>query len=131
MNITFEESLKSYMPVYYHFLDGFINKNVSFTSEKTYRFILSNSSVFLNTKINLLKYLIVNKKINLDFNGNKYEIDLEKDIRTNRILSDVANLFHYCICQISADKHATSLLFFIKEKDLFVASFNSGEGCLD
>ena len=40
----------------------------------------------------------------------------------------ITNMFNYCICQIGNDKHATSLLFFIKDTHLYVASFNSGNG---
>jgi len=125
MSITFEESLERYMPVYYHFLVGF-------TIDKIYAFITSDSSIFLNSKINLLKYSIdIKKNIILNFKGynnESFQINFEESLGSIKIISVIPDLFHYCICQISADKHATSLLFFIKDRDLFVASFNSGEG---
>jgi hypothetical protein len=45
--ISFKDSLKDYLPIYFHFLDGFLNPNVGSTSEQTLNFIHKNKN-FLN-----------------------------------------------------------------------------------
>jgi len=131
MNITFEESLENYMSVYYYFLDGYINPDVGYPIENTYGFILSHFNEFLiKNKINLLKYLISDNIISLIFQGFidiKVDFDID-NLQSNEKIWDITKIFNYCICQIGNDTHATSLLFFIKNRDLYVASFNSGEG---
>jgi hypothetical protein len=40
--INFKDSLINYKPVYYHFLDGYINKKVGNYIDKTYEFVLEH-----------------------------------------------------------------------------------------
>jgi len=137
MDISFENSLKEYMPIYYYFLDGYINPNVMYSSDKIYNFILNNNITPIcndNTMITFLNYEInyLEKTINLIFKfynkkERSYKISIDK-LEDNCDISEIMELFTYCIWQSTNNSHITSLLFFIKDNCFNVASFNSGDG---
>ena len=39
MSITFKKSLEDFMPIYYHFLDGYIDPEIGFTTPKVINFV--------------------------------------------------------------------------------------------
>lgn len=43
MDMWFDDSLKYYLPVYYHFLDGFLDPIYGYTLEKTLSFLYNNN----------------------------------------------------------------------------------------
>jgi hypothetical protein len=123
MTISFLDSLDKYMPIYYHFLDGYINKNVGFNIDKIYDLILGNNILHKPNGITLLKYTINNNIINLNFSSSKTNIQtLKFNLKNIRANDEILKMFHYCICQIINDNHITSLLFFIKDNNLYVSS---------
>ena len=130
--INYKDSLDNYMPIYYHFLDGYINKDVGYNKNKIYDFILKNN-ILPNNKITLLNYYINDNKLRLEFifNNlliNNFIINFSDKIESNRLFNEIETMFNYCICQIGIDKHATSLLFYINNKKMYACLFNSGEG---
>ena len=137
-NITFNESLEKYKPIYYHFLDGYIDPNIGYTQDKIYSFILNHIKLPYIDKITLLnvKVDIITYNINLIFTNIKSGIIKNYNINYNNIdrifydsiLSEIIELFTYCIYQVSNDYHATSLVIFITNNILNIASFNSGKG---
>ena len=81
--------------------------------------------------------------VNCDYKINFIELNFYKFIKKNdmtpyliivkslndkKIIDSLLDLFKYCICQIIADKHATSLLIFQNYGKLNILSFNSGSG---
>ena len=136
--IDFNYSLKNNLPMYYHFLDGYIDPNIGFETSKIYDFILNHKILPYkgDSKINdikLLKYMITDSDIILNFydvnssnmTPKTFNIILGEKLQYD---SELMKMFTYCILQVTNDNHATSFVFFIKDDKLFITSFNSGKG---
>ena len=103
----FKKSIELHKCAYYHFLDNLINtKDNGNISEHVINFI--NENIVLNDII-----CLINMKIE------RQQIDNLFDLITNN---------KYCIFQTGFDKHATSLVFYVKDNKLYLFSFNSGKG---
>ena len=105
-SINFNKSVLFYKPIYYHFLDGYINQNEG-----------SNLEPFVAKFHNELTLNETNIKISVKLIDSDI---LEDDFRINPNI--------YYIFQTSQDNHATSLLLFIKNDKYYILSFNSGLG---
>ena len=137
--ITFKKSIDNYLPIYYHFLDGYINPNIGFDKDKVYSFI-TNHQILPSTLddsnkfITLLDYTINKTSIILIFTVFKptkniiFTFNFDEDIKSRTDLSEIIELFKYCICNVINNSHATSLVTFINNNTLNIASFNSGLG---
>ena len=144
--ITFRDSIDNYLPVYYHFLDGYINKNVGYLPDKIYNFIKNNYKNFTDDNLSILEISYVKDFVYFVFThlpSNKlyaYKVfldgtdiiikydDEDGDDDKDVTIEDLKFLLNYCILQVSNDKHSTSLLFFNKDDNFNILSFNSGAG---
>ena len=129
--INFKSSLNNYRPIYFYFLDGLIDKDIWYDTEKTYNFFINNN--LINDKINLLEIEIkdiFNLNLNFKFN-NKEIIECLYNHDTGNFninYSEIWKKFDYCISQQISNNHATSLLIYKNEEDIYISSFNSGAG---
>jgi hypothetical protein len=104
--INFNKSILFYKPIYYHFLDGYLNPNEGSNLEPFIKkfhdeLTLNNSNI-----------IIYNKLIESE--------SLEKVISNN--------LNIYLIFITGHNNHNTSLITFFKENKYYILSFNSGDG---
>ena len=133
-NISFYDSFENYLPIYFHFLDGFLNPSYGYKKDKLLNFLYKNNNNLIpqnNPNIYYLNfsYNYDTDMINLKFHNCKdtpIDININKDSDIN--IQQILPLFSYCICQINANDHATSLLIYNNNKKLNVLSFNSGLG---
>jgi hypothetical protein len=126
--------IKENQPCLYHFLDGLLNENIGCEKKISRNFIFNNhiddNVVFLNITSEKKKFY-ENEKLKLIF-YNKDNIENAEVIWSDKItLEIIKQYFKYCICQLSNNDHATSLLFFIKDNILYTLSINSGAGIKD
>lgn len=110
--INFKKSIYHYNPIYYHFLDGYINPNKgsnlnNFISEFHNDLILNNSDIKLYDSIN-------NNIINSE--------TIQENIENNKNI--------YQIIKVNNDLYATSLLLFIKNDKYYILCYNSGKGIM-
>lgn len=133
--ITFNDSVEFYKPIYFHFLDGFINENVG--DALIHFFLYKHRDYLLYDKIRFIEMNITTQKMSLSFLNFKNEkedktIDIENKnndfIITDDIYDNIIHYLNYSIFNHGADNHATSIIFMIKNDSLFVCSFNSGLG---
>ena len=142
MSITFKDSLTDYLAIYFHFLDGFLNPNYGYTNIQLFNFLKKNNSFlipenvqeiyFLSSKLETMKDKI---EIELKFTNLEDNIDIvllleeiENIDKYNDKLLKLNKVFNYCIYQITANNHATSLLIYKNNGKIYVLSFNSGLG---
>ena len=146
------DSIKREAPVYFHFLDGYLNPDYGSASETITDFVTSNSIYFdeekysqyvpeecnIVTSIEQLydSSLAVNyfdgktkKKVKQIFDGKTMkEVNQNIKIFTDSEKKPVIEMLEYCIYQVSNDSHATSIVFFTKNNCLYCMSVNSGKG---
>jgi hypothetical protein len=72
MNISFHDSIENYLPVYFHFLDGFLNPNYGYKKNKLLNFLKNNKDNLIPQNISEIYYLDFNydyttESINLKF----------------------------------------------------------------
>jgi hypothetical protein len=132
MTTIFSDSLTALIPMYYHFLDGYLNPD-SGCSLETIKNLFKNNPELLGEKydINLLSISSVKSYDDSLTNiNNIYEFYNLKTYKTTKISDDrlEKDNFNYCIYQTGCDNHATSILFRINENKLYVDTFNSGLG---
>ena len=148
MELNFFEKTNKYRPVFFHWLDGFIKKDIGNSKFRTTKFINEVigplcSRPELNKEITICNHTIISNKKLLEFTNLKtkeqnriylnpftHEISIysnSDEIKSN-INFYLLKLFNYCIVQLGDEVHAISLLTFIKEKKLFACIVNSGEG---
>lgn len=129
MNDTFFNSLTKLRPMYYHFLDGYINPDASSNLDVIKNLFMKNK-IFNGTNI-------VNNIYLLSINDEFYKFDhltddnLSRNIKISSLKnleSEIYKLFEYCIYQTVNDVHATTILFRCIEKKLYIDTFNSGMG---
>ena len=104
--INFNKSILFYKPIYYHFLDGYINKNEG-SNLQLFITKFHDKLTFNNNNIKIKSSLIESSIIENDFNNNP-------------------NIYY--IFQTMHNNHTTSLLLFIKDNKHYILSFNSGLG---
>jgi hypothetical protein len=136
-NITFDMSINSFRPLYYHFLDGFLNPDTGSSMEvirsiiKHYDFIVKTSETikiwFLQmNNDDFLFYNIQNKP------NKPITYDFILEFITNPILDDkwidFLQKLEYCIYHVANNKHATSILIQCKNNKCIISCFNSGMG---
>ena len=121
---TMSESLIYLKPMYYYFLDGYLNENSG-----------SNLSIIQNMFIKYKNLFNPNIKILFnDFNDNnlKFYTSYGKtyilDFSAINQHNFKNSIFKYCIYHIACDSHALSILFRINDNKLYVECFNSGIG---
>jgi hypothetical protein len=90
---TFDNSIYKLRPIYYHFLDGYLDENVGFNTNDTLNFIKTYISQFINSNI-------VCENI-LNYSSTKFVDDLQNN--------------KYIVLQQGHDNHATSFVFFYKK----------------
>ena len=136
--ITFDQTINSLRPIYYHLLDGYLNpycgSSISIVRNiivdfKLWSHKLANNITFLEISDNyIILYNILNKK-------EIYRIDIDQLIeRTNKKnrIDDILKHLEYCIYHVVNDNHATSIVIECKkilDKTICkVSCFNSGAG---
>jgi hypothetical protein len=117
---TFFDSLIDQRPIYYHFLDGYINPNYGNSIIKSLDFIKSNNYLLPSKDI---KFINFNNK-NIFINDLKFSYDNLNTDQKNLIVNNLK----YSILPIGEDNHITTLLFFIKNNKFNLLYFNSGLG---
>jgi hypothetical protein len=132
--ISFKDSIENYLPIYFYFLDGFLNPDHGYNKNKILNFLYNNNNFLIPIEISDICYLNFNynnNNIELNFYNCRNEIPKKIIITNGQIddnICDIIEQFKYCICQISANNHATSILIFIEDDKINVLSFNSGKG---
>ena len=122
-DINFTDSLKYLRPLYYHFLDEFIN-NETGSSIACVQYMFIKYRNLFNSNIKILLF----------DNSNYYQYS--SDIRLYKFLGPYLdinkesfnNIFKYCIFHLGCDKHAQSILFRVKDDKMYIECFNSGSG---
>jgi len=138
----FKNSIFNCKPIFFHFLDGFLNEE-GYTISQTHEFLKTTNIINNFFKSNHIEPLLfledsydINKYKFYDMLENKISIDIIND---SQILIDSQDLnksnldkfkkiFNYTIYHVGNDKHATCLVWFIKLNKLHILSFNSGDG---
>ena len=140
-NITFNDSINSYLPIYYHFLDGYISENIGYDTSRIQKFIKNVRHTLLpigSNNINILFVSLDNNTftINLRFynlnddstNDIKINYDeIEKKLNDTEFINNLISLFNYCIYYNLSDNHATSILINNKNNNWYMMAFNSGD----
>ena len=139
-NINFMNMVRDNKPIFFHFLDGYLNEE-GYTQILLCNFLIKNNIIknfnkeINNKSINIL-VPIDNVKIEfIDIVNSKDKND-EIIINTSKIIlngndindQDYENLFNYCIYILGQNKHQTTIVFFIKNRNFHILSFNSGMG---
>lgn len=124
----FSDSLENDRCLYYHFLDGFINKDFGNTIESSLNFINKKRKYLLTPEINILNKINISPHISrIDIIGLPESIYYKKDISSDKFDIIMENL-KYSILPILSTGHITTMLFFIKDYKLNLLYFNSGDG---
>jgi len=133
--ITFDISLIDFAPLYFHFLDGHLNSKFGSKIKIinnliiNYNFIDINDEtdkiVFLKIKENSLSFSnFRNENINFSFD------EIIKNINDETYIDKIFDRLNYCLYNVGLDKHATTILFELKDDSIIISFFNSGEGIL-
>ena len=139
-NNLLEELLSFYPPSLFHFLDGHLNPDFGCISTKIIDFIKSyqNETKITNITNDIMFYTDESFKINnnddkisfkfenkiINFNITNNDINLEINIENiKKIIDNKYNIF-----TIDNDSHATAIIFFTKDNNLYMLSCNSGMG---
>jgi hypothetical protein len=131
--ITFDISLIDFAPLYFHFLDGHLNSKFGSKIKIinnliiNYDFIDINEEtdkiVFLKIKENCLSFSnFRNDNINFSFD------EIIQNINDETYIDKIFGKLNYCLYNVGLDKHATTILFEIKDVTLIISFFNSGDG---
>jgi hypothetical protein len=137
-NFCKENSFKNFTPCI-HFLDGLLNSNFTIDRNIMYNFLSEHNNSLVTKEIgeNEIYYLnFIYDKFTEQFILNFYDFKNRKkpiifkidDTDIDEKLTSIIPYFKYCICQIGANLHATSLLIYHENDKLIILSFNSGQG---
>ena len=154
MQQTFEDNINTNKPIFYHFLDGFLNSSIGNTTENTYEFIKSNGASFIkDANINIgypykdnnyykIKYYNFTKKtegfiilledgtpIVYPHNDNNFKYSNLTDYNRN-VYKDLENIFNFAIIQVGDELHAVSIMIRITGHKIIITLINSGDGLL-
>jgi hypothetical protein len=129
-NNRFINSIKNESLLYYHFLDGYIDKDTGSNIDNTiiHKYIGSyeNINKYGNIHIAKLIYNMNDDVILSCYNITTNEtIMLFNDVDNYELLIDI---FKYCIIQTLHDNHATSILIYHINNEMYLYLFNSGSG---
>jgi hypothetical protein len=109
--MKFEENIYSFKPIFFHFLDGYINKNIESNIFELQTFIDNNHDTLF-----------------LDYSTSNNILILFNIIDIDDLFNKIYEHMLYVIIQTTHNKHATSLVFFMKNEKFYILSFNSGLG---
>ena len=133
---NFSQDHLNNMPSLFYFLDGFINDDAGDTRENVQNYVTQNRLI-PTEQTNTFVYIIYNFTIRdpiWEFTNNTLHIRsymgswfesqcfeiFKKQITSKQMLFWIASVGH--------DKHATSLVLFVKNNAMYFMSFNSGLG---
>jgi len=130
----YEMIINDLKPIYYHFLDGFLNVDVGNNITNTIRFLDEFNIITNFFDLNLITNLFIKHiNYNKDYNTinvtnliNKRQLNYKLNNKLNK--HDVEEIFRYSIYAIGKDSHQTSIVNFIKNNKFHILSFNSGFG---
>jgi len=137
----FNYLVHEFKPIFYHFLDGFINNDSGYTSEHTFLFLLNNNIIsnFFNLYICDSDDIIPITKL-VELKNNSFNIlnlinkQTSKGVlyeyyeNTSFNKKSLEKIFNYSIYTIGKDTHQTSIVNFIKNNKFNILSINSGFG---
>ena len=135
-NITFDMSINSFRPLYFHFLDGFLNPECGSSMENIISLIKNYELIEINEYTQKIFFLQIKNNSFIFYNINNIEhtpityknvIDYITNINDKQINSFLQKL-EYCIYHVGINKHATSILIQCKSNRCIISYFNSGMG---
>ena len=153
--LNFNNIIDKYKPILFHFLDGFINPECGYNRQLLFNFMIESNMIknFLSSEIEIYKKPINILKDNEDgsisisdiVNNKFYNIERNRDLSKFLISDydssskkyiklrdindiDYENIFNYSIYITGQNEHQTTIVFFIKDCNFYILSFNSGLG---
>lgn len=125
--ISFTESMKEYLHVYFHFLDGYLNPNQGFNTDLIYKHLNNKQLVKQSNNLYKLNNISPERIFLKKFNNDDY-LEKKWDEINETDYDNILTALQYCIVNNNYNTHATTMIFFIKNDNLYFLSVNSGEG---
>jgi hypothetical protein len=131
--ITFDISLIDFAPLYFHFLDGHLNSKFGSKIKIINNLIINYDFIDINEETDKIVFLKIKENSlsfsnfrndNINFSFDEIIQNINDEIYINKIFGKL----NYCLYNVGLDKHATTILFEIKDVTLIISFFNSGDG---
>ena len=123
----FERLYENNKVIFFHFLDGFLNKTGGGNNEDTIKFIKENILIkFPNTETHKITFPELTSSLVLEGTNLNFENEHSEEYEKSYLIEYLNT--NYLIISLNYDNHSTSLIIFLKDELYSIMLLNSGEG---